>query len=357
VGGYTDNGAAGAAWVFTRSGGVWTPQGSKLVSPSAVTEDYQTPVALSANGNTAIVGSPWDNEGAGAAWVFTRSGGVWTPGSKLVGTDAVPLAYQGSSVGLSADGTTAIVGGVGGAWVFTRSGTFWTQQGSKPLGTGEASQVKSVALSADGNTAIVGGYTDSGDGAWVFTRSGGVWTPLGSKLVSTDDVGAASQGSSVALSADGNTAIVGGIRDNGQIGAAWVFTRSGGIWKQQGNKLVGTSAVGLAHQGPSVALSPDGNTALVGGVGDNGGIGAAWAFTRSGNVWTQQGSKLVGTGAVGAANQGSSVALSEGVGATGPVDGNTAIVGGPGDNGQIGAASSFSSARPIVYPTAMKYPK
>ena len=42
-----------------------------------------------------------------------------------------------------------------------------------------------------------------------------------------------------------------------------------------------------------------GNTAIVGGNGDNGGIGAAWVYTRSGGVWTQQGSKLVGTGAVG----------------------------------------------------------
>jgi hypothetical protein len=143
------------------------------------------------------------------------------------------------------------------------------------------------------------------------------------------------------LSADGNTAIMGNQWANGGAGAAWVFTRSGGVWPQQGSKLVGTSAVGLAHQGSSVTLSPDGNTALVGGYTDNGGIGAVWVFTRNGNFWTQQGSKLVGAGAVGAANQGFSVALSEGIGATGPVDGNTAIVGGIQDNGQIGAAWVF----------------
>jgi hypothetical protein len=45
---------------------------------------------------------------------------------------------------------------------------------------------------------------------------------------------------SVALSADGNTAIVGGVADNAEIGAAWVYTRSGTDWTQQGNKLVGT---------------------------------------------------------------------------------------------------------------------
>ena len=70
---------------------------------------------------------------------------------------------------------------------------------------------------------------------------------------------------------------------------------------QQGPKLVGTGAVGTAEQGYSVALSADGNTAIVGGPDDNSDTGAAWVYTRSGGVWTQQGSKLVGTGAVGAA--------------------------------------------------------
>ena len=65
---------------------------------------------------------------------------------------------------------------------------------------------------------------------------------------------------------------------------------------QQGPKLVGTDAVGGAGQGASVALSGDGNTAILGGPGDNGGVGAAWVFTRSGGVWSQQGTKLVGPG-------------------------------------------------------------
>ena len=68
------------------------------------------------------------------------------------------------------------------------------------------------------------------------------------------------------------------------------------MWTQQGNKLVGTGAVGQAVQG-SVSLSADGNTAIMGGSGDNSNAGAAWVFTRSGSVWTQRGTKLVGTGA------------------------------------------------------------
>ncbi len=184
------------------------------------------------------------------------------------------------------------------------------------------------------------------------------------------------QGHSVALSADGNTAIVGGPDDNSDAGAAWVFTRSDGVWTQQGSKLVGTGAVGprLArqlrravrrrqhrHRGRAwrqlgrrggVGLHPQ--RRCLDPAGRQAGrhrrgwrrrtrhlrravrrrqhrhrgrawrqldcVGAAWVFTRSGGVWTQQGSKLVGTGAVGSAEQGTSVALS--------ADGNTAIVGG-----------------------------
>jgi hypothetical protein len=119
----------------------------------------------------------------------------------------------------------------------------------------------------------------------VFTRSGGVWTQQGKKLVGTGAVSTpinTRQGDSVALSADGNTAIVGGSRDNNDVGATWVFTRTDGVWTQHGKKRVGTGAVGKAQQGSSVALSGDGSTAMVGGFDDNGGVGAAWVFVRIG---------------------------------------------------------------------------
>jgi hypothetical protein len=151
----------------------------------------------------------------------------------------------------------------------------------------------------------------------------------GSKLVGTGATGAANEGNSVSLSANGTTAIVGGYGDNDGLGAAWVFTCLGGVWSQQGSKLVGAGAADAAQQGYSVALSADGSTALVGAPNDNNGLGAAWAFTRSGGVWRQQGSKLVGTGAAGGANQGYSIALS--------ADGNTAVVGGYCDNNGLGS--------------------
>jgi hypothetical protein len=281
----------------------FSQQGPKLVGTFAVGDPEQGfSVALSADGNTAIVGGPWDNSQAGAAWVYTLSGGVWTQqGSKLVPTDPVGPSQYGGSVALSADGNTAIVGGAldnsgtGAAWVFTRSGGLWAQQGSKLVGIGTIGgdyQGISVALSADGNTAIVGAPRDTfGTGAaWVYTRSDGVWSQQGSKLVGTGAAGPAKQGTSVALSADGNTAVVGGPYDNLagplSVGAAWAFVRNGGVWTEQGNKLVGTGATGNAAQGTSVAISGDGYTALLGGPWDNTaagtflGYGAAWVFTQ-----------------------------------------------------------------------------
>ncbi len=273
-------------------GQFWQQQGPKLVDAGAgPTARQGASVALSADGNIALVGGQGDYPGEGAAWVYTRSGGVWTrPAPKLVGTGAVGSASQGSSVALSADGNTAIVGGpldngnAGAAWVYTRSGGIWTQQGTKLVGTGavgSASQGRSVALSADGNTAIVGGYSDGRviGAAWVYTRSGGVWTQQGTKLVGTGAL-SAQQGASVALSADGNTAVMGGERDNGDAGAVFAFTRSDGEWAQQGTRLVAKDFVGPAHQGISLALSADGNTAIVGGQGDNWGAGAAWIYVR-----------------------------------------------------------------------------
>ena len=89
------------------------------------------------------------------------------------------------------------------------------------------------------------------------------------------------QGFSVALGGGGNTALVGGPTDNANTGAAWVFVRGGGTWNQRGRKLVGPDAVGAASQATSVALSSNDFTAIVGGTLDQDEIGAAWIFTNT----------------------------------------------------------------------------
>ena len=267
-------------------------QGGKLVGTGTSLNAHQgTSVALSADGNTAIVGGPTNDDGngaGGAAWVYTRSGGVWTQqGSKLVGTGAMVR---------------------------------WSH----------AEQGYSVALSADGNTAIVGGPTDNGTTSerrgCTHAREACGPSRAANWSVLVRLAGRMLQGYSVALSADGNTAIVGGPNDNTAAGAAWVYTRSGGVWTQQGSKLVGTGAVGGAEQGYSVALSADGNTAMVGGPATT----ALPASERRGCTRAREacGPSRAANWSVlvrlGSADQGWSVALS--------ADGNTAIVGGPDDN-------------------------
>ena len=343
VGNPIDNTNVGAVWIFTRSNGVWTQQAMLVGTNATGTAMQGTSVALSGDGNTLAVGGPTNNANAGATWVWTRSGTTWTQQttSPLVGTGATGTAMQGTAVSLSADGTILAVGGptnnsnAGATWVFTQSGGVWTQH-SMLIGsgaTGAAKQGSSVALSIDGTTLAVGGpANNSGAGAtWIWTtQSGGTaWTQnASSPLIGTGASGSAAQGTSVALSSNGTTLAVGGPLDDNVAtanGATWIFTQSSGVWSQQGSKLVGTGGVD-PEQGTSVALSANGTTLAVGGKDDNQpttGNGATWIFTRSGTAWVQQGSKLVGTGG-NFPLQGNAVALS--------ADGNTLAVGGFNDS-------------------------
>src|SRR5258707_6541 len=183
------------------------------------------------------------------------------------------------------------------------------QQGSKLVGTGAvgvsgALQGWSVALSSDGNTALVGGPDDNLENdqatgaAWVFSRSNGAWIQQGQKLVGTGASANSGQGWSVALSGDGNTALIAGPNDR----TAWAFTRDNGVWTQQAQLFNASGAV-------SVTLSADGNTAVIGAPGNNVGVAAAWVFIRS-NGGSTQGQILAANDEAGGAQFGTAVALS-----------------------------------------------
>jgi hypothetical protein len=249
-------------------------------------------VAISANGETALVGALAYDSFTGAAWVYVRTGSTWTEQAKLTSKEASGNVQQGYSVALSADGDTALIGGkayegTGAAWVFTRSGSTWKEQEELPAGTGageETAQGESVALSEEGNTALIGGpgQAQATGAAWVFTRSGEAWSQQGGELLGEDATEKEAQvGHSVSLSENGDTALVGGYHDDLSVGAAWAFARSGSTWGEQ-EKLVGTGSTGgFPTQGSSVALSGDGDIALVGGAGDNSEVGATWVFARA----------------------------------------------------------------------------
>jgi IPT/TIG domain/FG-GAP repeat len=368
IGGPTDGGSRGAAWVFERSGASWEQQGAKWTGESKSEAEvdecaeeaaeetgecaFGASVALSADGNTALVGDPSSTSTAGVAWVFTRKGTEWEKTELLKGAPEAGEGRFGKSVALSADGDLALIGDSsangerGSAWVFARSsGSAWEPQAT--LSVSEASRFahfgRSVALSADGATALIGGPGDSSyaGAAWIFTRTGSSWHPGPVKLSGQGEVGKGHFGKSVALSGDGDTALIGGRDDNGGQGAVWTFTRSGASFAQQGEKLSGTPE-GSALFGYSLALSGDGSIALVGAPHEEAALGSVTEFTRSGSAWSAISPALGGADAVGRGWTGASVALSS--------DGEVAAIGAPRDAHWEGAAWVFSFVAPAAVP-------
>ncbi len=313
VGAFGKNSHAGAAYVYVRSGAAWSQQQKLTAADAASNDSFGAAVAL--YGDTALVGAWSKNSNTGAAYIYTRSGSVWTQQKKLTGAAASDLF--GQTVALS--GGTALIGApgrnssAGAAYVYTGSGASWTLQQTLAGVAGDSLGV-SVALSGD--TALVGaqGRNSAAGAAIVYTRSGATWTQ---QQVLTASNSAANDLFGYAVALSGDTALVGTQNKN----AGYVYTRSGTAWAQQ-QILVGADTKSGDYFGISTALS--GDTALVGAFG----TGAAYVFTRSGTAWTQQ-QKLTG---VAADDFGYAVALS----------GATALVGAYGKNSLTGAAFAYT---------------
>ena len=275
------------------------------------TRSIGTTVSISSDGDTAIVGSPREGTGgayAGAAYIFTRSGTTWSQQRKIQASDKQGNDYFGESVAISSDGDTVIVGAkhedtgandAGAAYIFTRSGTTWPQQAKLQASDRQSSDYfgKSVSISSDGDTAIVGSYMEdtgvaNAGSAYIFTRSGTTWSQQ-AKIQASDQASSDNFGDQVAISSDGDTAIVGTYfqEDAGETntGAAYIFTRSGTTWSQQA-KLKASDREDSDNLARSISISSDGNAVILGASGeDTGGssAGAAYIFTRSGTTWSQ----------------------------------------------------------------------
>ncbi len=350
---------SGAAYVFIRSGGVWTEQAKLLASDKSDFDFFGSSIAL--DGDTAIIGAfgagAVESVGNGAAYVFTRSDGVWTEQAKLLASDGDSYDYFGNSVALDED--TAVIGASGeddggtdlngAAYVFTRTGGVWTEQAKLLASDKSDLDFFGSSVAVDGDTVIVGeDNVDDSAGlprgtAYVFTRSDGVWTEQ-VKLLPSDRQGGDKFGYAVAL--DGETAVIGAYSvDDGEtrsIGAAYVFTRSGGAWTEQA-KLLASDKFDVDLLGYSVAL--DGDTALIAAYrADDGGkwdTGAAYVFSRSGGVWTEQ-VKLLASDRDSYDYFGNSVAI----------DGDTAIIGAL-DKDDGGAAYAFALTPVAMDPVAV----
>ncbi len=348
----------GAAYVFVRAPGTttWTQQAKLVAADGAEYDALGDAVAIS--GNTAIVGASSDNVNTvvrqGSAYVFVRSGTAWTEQAKLVAADGAENDFFGRTVAIS--GNTALVSSelddigtvinLGSAYVFVRSGTSWTQQAKLVAADGSQDDGFGVSVAVESDTAIVGSINDDvglvvdQGSAYVFVRSGGgVWTQQ-AKLVASDGQLSDRFGISVDISSE--TVIVGADGDDmgsaSNQGSAYVFVRSGTSWTQQA-KVVASDGVADDRFGTCVAI--DGGTAVVGGNRDgfasDADIGSAYAFVRSGSVWSQQAELTAKVGSTGD-TFGYSIAI----------DGDAAVVGAPnvdfGAAGNQGAAYVFERA-------------
>jgi len=230
IGGLQSNNSlyyAGAAYVFVRSGTTWTQQAYLKASNTGSSDYFGSSVAIS--GNTVVVGARWEQSGAagvganqadnslsgaGAAYVFTRSGTVWSQQAYIKASN--PGQYDNFAGAISLSGDTLVVGatgeesnaqGIGGnqadnsanyagaAYVFQRSGTSWSQQaylkasnGGASFGFGQSVGVSGdrIVVGAPGEkskaTGVNGNQSDTSAGssgaAYVFARSGSVWSQL-----------------------------------------------------------------------------------------------------------------------------------------------------------------------------------
>jgi hypothetical protein len=339
VGAKGRNSGQGAAYIFTRSGTTWVERAELTDSSGGAHHDFGYSVAISADGGTALVGARGKNTGRGAAFIFTGSGSSWSLQAELTASDGAAMDDFGISVALSDDGNTALVGAEGknSAYVFTRNGTDWSQtEGALTPSDGEAGDHFgfSVALSADGDTALIGAIgKNSGQGkAYLFTRSDSAW---GGEVELTAADGSAGDGFgvSVGLDANGATALIGASGRNDGQGAAYIFTGSGSTWAQQGGALTAHDGVASDDFGFAVALSADGNTAMIGADNRTSSQGAAYVFTHFYDVWREE-SKIAAGFAADGDYFGHSVGISD--------DGSTALCGAIGADGWKGSLYLFA---------------
>ena len=248
----------------------------------------------------------------GEAYVFARSGSAWRQAARLTASDGAEGDFFGSSVALSGNGSVVLVGAPESA-----QGTYWGYQGA----------------------------------AYVFQHSGNAWRQTGEFTCS--DLGEGTEfGSALALSEDGGTALIGapGASDTG---LAYLFTRSGGKWRQTKTLLPADGGDNDGF-GTDVALSANGAVALVGSprhaesARSAGGTayltvlqGRAYAYTRTGSVWRRAGELSIAsqepansTFGVNWATFGVSLALDD--------TGATLLIGAGIGNGYAGAGYVFT---------------
>ncbi|MCD4829204.1 MAG: T9SS type A sorting domain-containing protein [Candidatus Cloacimonetes bacterium] len=303
---------SGSAYIFHRSGTVWSQQAKLTAADGDAMDSFGYSVSIS--GDYAVVGAFGDDDNgnlSGSAYIFHRSETDWSQQAKLTASDGATDDNFGYSVSIS--GEYAIIGaffneanGVrsGSSYIFYRNETVWTQAGKLAPEDGNHGDNFGYSVSISGDDAIAGAWGDDVNGdfsgsAYMFHRSGTVWTQQ-TQLTAADGAAYDMFGHSVSIS--GDDAIVGafGDEDNDVIsGSSYVFHRIGTAWTQQA-KLTADDGADEDLFGYSVSIS--GDYAVVGAScdDDNGNLsGSAYMFHRSGTVWSQQAKLTADDGAIG----------------------------------------------------------
>ncbi|MBC8099959.1 MAG: FG-GAP repeat protein, partial [Armatimonadetes bacterium] len=239
----------GSAYIFTRSNGIWTEQQKLFANDGAEYDSFGWSVALSGDGNTALIGVIGDSTGAieyhGSAYIFTRAGTTWTKQQKLVVNGGEDFDIFGSAVDISQNGLMMVVGapydtvGInyqqGSAYIFALDAGNWVQQAHllAPDGAAEDYFGDSVTLRNFGDGAIigapgvkVGGHDDQG-AAYVFTRLVLSWDQEIQYLIADDGEIGDAFGGSVAIDGNGGQGLIGApnndsVSDTDQ-GAAYII--------------------------------------------------------------------------------------------------------------------------------------
>ena len=265
---------SGSAYIFVSNGVTWTQEKKLLASDGMSYDSFGFGTTVLAD--TAVVGAPYADGVAvdsGAAYVYTRSGGIWSFHSKLIAADGVD--YDDFGISLSLSGNTLLVGAdgvddsgvdAGAAYVFVENAGTWTQEAKLLASDGATNDYFGWSVSLSGDSALMGAYGDDDNGAesgsaYVFVRNAGVWSQQ-QKLIAAGLGAGDIFGVTVSLS--GDSAMIGSIYDDDlgvNSGAAYVFDRSGGVWANSA-KLVASD--GGATDWFSYSISLSGDTALVG---------------------------------------------------------------------------------------------
>lgn len=323
VGAQAEGSGRGAVYAFQRVNGIWLQQDKLTASDGEAGDLFGSSVDV--NGDTLVVGAPFDDSERGAAYVFRMVGLHWVQEAKLLAVGGQADDDFGVRVALHED--TVIIGAIkvdwsskgGAAYAFVRTGSVWAQQAKLQPGDWGPGSCFGGSVDVEGDRAVVGRPLDDlgayqEGSAYVFERSGSSWSQK-AKLTASDAEAGDMFGHSISLS--GDRVAMGAIYDGdlGQFsGSAYVFENVGGTWSQQA-KLLAWDGSEKDQFGFSIAL--EGDMLVVGAryhdVHGDSYEGALYAYFWACTSWVERAELLASDAGTGiGARLGTSAALSEG---------------------------------------------